>query len=131
MTMAQVEHVCLACADIEKEKAFYATYFDFVANGKYHNLESGWENYFLSPKGGGVRIELLHHKGIAARAKKELSSGLAHFALSLGSVKAVDAKATQLKKAGYLILSGPRKTGDGYYEAAFLDPEGNKVEITI
>lgn len=26
--------------------------------------------------------------------------------------------------------SGPRVTGDGYYESCVLDPEGNRIEIT-
>ena len=26
--------------------------------------------------------------------------------------------------------SGPRRTGDGYYECVVRDPEGNRVEIT-
>ncbi|KTR79459.1 glyoxalase, partial [Leucobacter chromiiresistens] len=26
---------------------------------------------------------------------------------------------------------GPRTTGDGYYETAFLDAEGNRIEITV
>jgi lactoylglutathione lyase len=28
------------------------------------------------------------------------------------------------------VESGPRDTGDGYYEAVVLDPDGNAVEIT-
>jgi hypothetical protein len=31
--------------------------------------------------------------------------------------------------AGCPILSGPRVTGDGYYEASLLDPEGNLLEL--
>ena len=31
---------------------------------------------------------------------------------------------------GYTILSEPRMTGDGCYESAVADPEGNYVEIT-
>ena len=30
-----------------------------------------------------------------------------------------------------IILSLPRTTGDGYYECAIADPEGNYVEITV
>jgi lactoylglutathione lyase len=27
------------------------------------------------------------------------------------------------------IASGPRTTGDGYYEAVIVDPEGNHIEL--
>ena len=30
----------------------------------------------------------------------------------------------------YEVISGPRTTGDGYYESCILDPEGNQIEIT-
>jgi hypothetical protein len=26
------------------------------------------------------------------------------------------------------VLDGPRRTGDGYYESAVLDPDGNRLE---
>ena len=38
--------------------------------------------------------------------------------------------AARLKKDGYEVISGPRTTGDGYYESCILDPEGNQIEIT-
>jgi lactoylglutathione lyase len=41
-----------------------------------------------------------------------------------------DEKARLLAAAGYKILSGPRKTGDGYYEFETLDPENNRIEVT-
>ena len=37
----------------------------------------------------------------------------------------------RLRADGYEILDGPRTTGDGYYETAFLDTEGNRIEITV
>lgn len=43
---------------------------------------------------------------------------------------AVDAKTAQLVADGFPLLSGPRTTGDGYYESVVQDPEGNLVEIT-
>ncbi|MFY9858355.1 MAG: glyoxalase/bleomycin resistance/extradiol dioxygenase family protein, partial [Exiguobacterium chiriqhucha] len=31
----------------------------------------------------------------------------------------------------YPLVDGPRTTGDGYYESVLLDPEQNKLELTI
>ncbi len=32
---------------------------------------------------------------------------------------------------GYAVISGPRTTGDGYYESCILDLENNQIEITV
>ena len=37
--------------------------------------------------------------------------------------------ASNMSEAGVPVIDGPRETGDGYYEAAVLDPEGNRVEL--
>lgn len=63
-----------------------------------------------------------------------LLPGLAHLTFSLGSVEEVDkmtARLKLLKGAEVKHLDGPRWTGDGYYESTFLDPEGNRLELTI
>ena len=39
-------------------------------------------------------------------------------------------KTTRLKEAGYDVISGPRTTGDGYYESCIVGIEGNQIEIT-
>jgi lactoylglutathione lyase len=54
--------------------------------------------------------------------------GWVHVAFEVGSVAEVDAKANGLKSAGYL-REEPRWTGDGYYEAVAVDPDGNRIEI--
>lgn len=61
----------------------------------------------------------------------EQSTGFIHIAFSVGSEQAVDELTSTLKRDGYAVLDGPRKTGDGYYESAVLDPEDNRIEITI
>ena len=42
----------------------------------------------------------------------------------------VDELTEQMRSAGYKILSGPRTTGDGYYESCIVVIEGNLIEIT-
>jgi lactoylglutathione lyase len=54
----------------------------------------------------------------------------AHLAISVGSRDAVDRLVKTMKAAGVRIVSGPRLTGDGYYEALVADTEGNLLEIT-
>ena len=41
----------------------------------------------------------------------------------------VDALTEQLCAAGYEVVSGPRTTGDGYYESCIVAIEGNQIEI--
>ena len=36
----------------------------------------------------------------------------------------------ELKEDGYQVASGPRTTGDGYYESCIIGIEGNLIEIT-
>jgi lactoylglutathione lyase len=58
-------------------------------------------------------------------------TGYIHLAFSVGSHEAVDALTERLRHDGYHILDGPRTTGDGYYESSVLDPDGNRLEITV
>ena len=57
--------------------------------------------------------------------------GYAHIALSALSQEAVDVLTARLNAGGYPTLSGPRVTGDGYYESSVLGFEGNILEITV
>jgi lactoylglutathione lyase len=56
--------------------------------------------------------------------------GIIHLAFGVDTMDQVDEKAKQLANAGFRILSGPRKTGDGYYEFETLDPDNNRLEVT-
>ena len=57
-------------------------------------------------------------------------AGYAHIAFSVGSKEKVDEITAQLKKEGFEVVSGPRTTGDGYYESCVVVFEGNQIEIT-
>lgn len=54
-----------------------------------------------------------------------------HIAFSVGSVEKVDELTQILKNDGYEVFSGPRTTGDGYYESCIVGFEGNQIEITV
>ena len=84
--------------------------------------------YFLSWD-GEPRLELMTRPGLNEKDAESLICGYAHLAFYAGSRKQVDEWTAELLKAGYHIVSGPRVTGDGYYESCVLDPEGNQIEI--
>ena len=46
-------------------------------------------------------------------------------------MEAVDALTARLKADGYEFTSGPRITGDGYYESCIAAVEGNLIELTV
>ena len=57
--------------------------------------------------------------------------GFAHVSFSVGSKEKVDHLTQQMSDDGITIVGQPRTTGDGYYESVVLDPEGNRIEITV
>ncbi len=63
--------------------------------------------------------------------KALVRTGYVHIAFSLGSKDAVDALTARLKADGYEVVSGPRTTGDGYYESCIVGIEGNQIEVTV
>ena len=62
---------------------------------------------------------------------KIVRTGYSHIAFSVGSIEKVDALTAELKADGYEIISGPRTTGDGYYESCIVAVEDNHIEITV
>jgi lactoylglutathione lyase len=125
----RIEHLALWTQRLETLKAFYANYFGATAGPKYVNAAKQFESYFLS-FASGARLELMQRPGLAP-GPGDPALGLAHFAVSVGSTEAVDALTARLHADGYRVLDGPRRTGDGYYESVVLDPDGNRVEITV
>ena len=60
---------------------------------------------------------------------EDLRLGWAHVSFGLPGREDVDRLASNMSEAGVPVIDGPRETGDGYYEATVLDPEGNRVEL--
>lgn len=130
LAVTGIHHVALWVLDLERARAFYVDRLGGQAGPPYHNERTGFRSCFVS-FGPGARLELMARADVA-RAGDGTSpvQGFAHVALSVGSRAAVDACVAALADQGVAIASRPRQTGDGYYEAVVLDPEGNRVEIT-
>ena len=127
----KLEHVAIYTRDLEALRAFYMRYFQATSNDLYVNPRKGFRSYFLS-FADGARLELMQMDSVPVSLNDPiaLATGIIHIAFSVGSRSAVDDMTGRLRSDGFRILDGPRQTGDGYYECAFLDPDGNRVEIT-
>ncbi len=128
----KIEHLAIWVNDLEGMKAFYEQYFEARAGERYHNPSKNFTSYFLTFK-EGCRLELMHKPEIPGNLNDSSQQyrGIIHFAVSVGSKERVDALTEELRTAGYPIVGEPRTTGDGYYESVILDPEENRIEITI
>lgn len=126
----KIEHIAMYVSDLERVRAFFIKYFEAKSNGGYHNPNTGFRSYFLLFE-DGARLEIMNKPEIVDNEKPLLHTGYIHIAFSVGSNEKVDALTSQLQEDGYHVISGPRTTGDGYYESCIVDFEGNQVEITV
>lgn len=126
----KIEHVAMYVNDIEGARDFFVKYLGARSNDGYHNTTTDFRSYFLTFD-GGARLEIMNKPGMEDLPKGMARTGFIHIAFSLGSKEAVDTLTKRLKEDGYEVLSGPRTTGDGYYESSVLVIEGNQVEFTV
>lgn len=128
-----LEHVAIWTNKLEALKSYYEKFFGAVSNQKYFNPKKEFESYFLSFD-SGARLELMKMPGIPENLNDRVKTqhqGIIHLAFGVSSMEEVDQKAEELRTAGFPILSGPRLTGDGYYEFETLDPDDNRIEVTF
>ena len=123
----RLHHLALWSRRIELLRDFYTTYFDGRAGEKYENPAKGFESYFVT-FADGVSLELMRRTDVTAPDAAQ-HRGLAHFAFGCESRAEVDRLTERLRADGHPVLSEPRTTGDGYYESAVGDPDGNLVEL--
>lgn len=125
----RIDHVAMYVNDLEKVRDFFITYFQAQANDGYHNEKTGLRTYFLTFEDGS-RLEIMKRPGMSDEEKALMRTGYIHIAFRVGSKEKVDALTKRLKEDNFEVLSGPRTTGDGYYESCILGVEGNQIEIT-
>ena len=129
--MVRLDHVALWTDDIERLASYYGEYFGAKIGDRYVNASKGFESRFVTFE-GGARLEIMRTTSMhpVSHAPGAERMGLTHVALSLGSEERVDQLTNRLRDAGYPVIDGPRRTGDGYYESVVLDPDGNRLEIS-
>ena len=101
----KINHVAIYVKDLEKTREFYEKYFE-------------------------ARLEIMSRPELSERNDKIMNEGFIHLAFSVGNKENVDKLTQRLVNDGFRCLSGPRTTGDGYYESVVEDCEGNLIEIT-
>ena len=124
-----IEHIAMYVNDLEKAREFFVEFFGAVSNEGYHNVKTGFRSYFLSFE-NGARLEIMNRPELQEDERGLHRTGYAHIAFRLGSKQAVDALSERLQQNGYPVVSGPRTTGDGYYESCIIGIEGNQIEVT-
>ncbi|MBB3607202.1 VOC family protein [Rhizobium sp. BK602] len=125
----RIAHTALWTRDLDAAAAFWMKYFGATVGEPYHSRRRhGFISRFVSLPESADQIELMTGPWLAADAQGE-RVGWDHIAVSLGDRAAVDRLAERCQTDGCLI-SGPRTTGDGFYEAVIAMPDGTPVEIT-
>ncbi len=126
----KIEHIAMYVNNLEAAKEFFVKYLGARSNEGYHNQKTDFRSYFLSFD-GETRLEIMNRPGMQDEEKGLQRTGFVHIAFRVGSKEKVDSLTEQLKKDGYDVVSGPRVTGDGYYESCIVGIEGNQIELTV
>ena len=124
-----IEHIAMYVNDLEAARDFFVSYLNGKSDNGYRNPNTGFRSYFISFD-DGARLELMNKPGLMDLDKPLTRTGYVHIAFSVGSKEKVEEITTLLKKEDYEVVSGPRTTGDGYYESCVVVFEGNQIELT-
>lgn len=122
-------HVALWTHDLDVAAAFWRRHFGATVGEPYRSRRrEGFVSRFVTLPGGAAAIELMSGPWVGDGAAGD-RVGWDHVAIALGSAAAVDDLAQRCRAEGALV-SGPRTTGDGFYEAVIAMPDGTRIEIT-
>ena len=126
----KIEHVAMYVHDPEKARDFFVKYFNGRSNEGYVNPRTGFRSFFITFD-DGARLEIMQRPDMTDSPADLNRTGFIHIAFSVGSRETVDSLTDRLRNDGFTVVSGPRTTGDGYYESCVVAVEDNQVEITV
>lgn len=123
----KLAHLAIWTQDLEAAAAFWRDHFDADVADRYDSRNRpGFASRFVKVPGNDTRIEIMEGPWVTPHPGE--ACGWAHIAFSVGGTDQVDAIADRFRRKG-LLVSAPRRTGDGYYEAVVRSPEGTLIEI--
>ena len=130
LAVAQIEHIAVATNDVERLCDFYQL-LGATASPPSADPGTGLRSRVLDFC--GVRLELFERPGRREGAVGDaLAPGLMHIGFALGSADAVDELSRVIATAGHRVLERPHRTGElGRYESVVLDPDGNRLKLTV
>ena len=116
--------------DLDAARDFVVTFLGGISNNGYHNEKTGFKSYFITFE-DGARLEIMNKLDLNEDPKSLNRTGYAHIAFSVGSKEKVNEVTEKVRLAGFKVISGPRTTGDGYYESCIVAIADNQIEITV
>jgi catechol 2,3-dioxygenase-like lactoylglutathione lyase family enzyme len=129
-TVAQIDHIALATDDLECLRDFYRSFGAFASRTST-DPDTGVRSCVLDFC--GVRLELFERpsSGEGATGSGQ-ASVLLHLGFARGSADAVDDVTGVIAAAGHRVVEPPQRAGEpGSYESVVLDPDGNRLKLTV
>lgn len=124
--MIRLHHIAVWVSDLEAAAEFWTLYFGASVGALYESKrQQGFVSRFATLQQAKLQIELMSKPGLKP---SDECLGWAHIALHVGDENEVDAAAARFARDNKLLL-GPRRTGDGYYEALIRGPDDLLIEL--
>lgn len=123
----QIDHLALACLDVEKLCAWYEAALGFHRVCRKEPSRPGGQPAFLvSPGPGSAVLELFADDGQTPPERRPTTRGIAHIALGVEDIAAWETRATA---HGARWLGERGEALGGGLVRSFLDPEGNMLQF--
>ena len=127
--VAQIEHIALATNQLESLCDFYRR-LGGVSLPISPELDDGLRGCVLDFC--GVRLGVFELRSGHPEAGEGQSPRLLHLGFALGSADAVDELSRVLAAAGHRVLEPPHRAGElGRYESIAIDPDGNRLKLSV
>ena len=123
----RVDHIAIACHDVESLKAWYERVLGFVAVVRKESSRTGGQTaYLVGPGGSAATLELMGDDGAPPPQRQPFTRGISHIALAVESIAESEKHLTAL---GVEWLGERGEALGGGFVRSFLDPEGNMLQI--